>query len=64
MVEGSKIPFAVAISHVAKIETTGEELADENVRLPYGLVFFSPLKDAFSSEKSFDSKGNHVNWYD
>ena len=51
MVEGSKTPFALGISHVASFETTGEELLDENVRVPYGLEFVSPLKDAFSSEK-------------
>ena len=47
--EATKRPFGTAISHLAKYKNNGKKLRNKNVKVPYEMMFESPIKDNWNS---------------
>ena len=62
ILEASRRPFTLATSPIAKRTPSGTQVPEEDVSVPYELIYTS--KHHFSNNKEFDEDGNQVMWFD
>jgi len=66
LVEATRRPFGLAISHIGVVQNSGAILENEDVKVPYQLWFKAPewVKNAINDELELEDSVDKLKWFE